>query len=280
MNKYVFVLSFVFANFLGLVTYSQVASENKIDDFYGQDQPKVSPAPLPEIRKADIMWSKRIWREIDFKQKINQKFFYPVHPRSDTKSFITTILDAVREGTLTAYDINNTDELIAPLSYDEIIGREEDTSYVTMRRPYPPYDEYDTVIISEFDPTRIMRLRVKEDWYFDKKRSQMLVRIESMCPVIIKEIEGEEVTKPLFWFSYDEARPILANTFVFNPDNSAQRLSYDDVFIKRIFDSYIYKEQNTFDRRISQYALGVDALLEGQRIENDLIDFEQFLWAY
>jgi gliding motility associated protien GldN len=125
-----------------------------------------------------------------------------------------------------------------------------------------------------------MRLRIKEDWYFDKNRSQMLVRILAMCPVIIKEKEGEEYTEPLFWFSYQEARPVLANSKALNPDNSAQRLSYDDIFIKRLFDSYIYKEQNVFDRRISQYALGVDALLESKRIRQEMVDFEQFLWEY
>jgi gliding motility associated protien GldN len=196
------------------------------------------------------------------------------------KSLTVTILDAVKEGEITAYDINNTDELLIPITYREIEGRQVDTTYTTMRRPYPPYDEYDTVIYTTFDPTKIMRLRIKEDWYFDKQRSQMMVRILDMCPVIIKERNGEEGTEPLFWFSYAEARQVFANAFVFNADNSAMRLSFDDVFIKRLFDSYFYKEQNVFDRRISQYATGVDALLESKRIKNEMFDFEQFLWEY
>jgi len=58
------------------------------------------------------------------------------------------------------------------------------------------------------------------------------------------------------------------------------RLSFDEVFIKRLFDSYVYKEQNVFDRRISQYASGIDALLESERIKREMFDFEQFLWEY
>ncbi len=108
----------------------------------------------------------------------------------------------------------------------------------------------------------------------------MMVRILDMCPVIIKERNGEEGTEPLFWFSYAEARPVLANSYVFNGANSAMRLSFDQVFIKRLFDSYIYKEQNVFDRRISQYATGVDALLESKRIKDEMFNFEQFLWEY
>jgi len=279
MKRYYLILLAAFW-MLSPSSFAQIVNDSPLDGLFKQEEAKVSPSPLPTIRKADVMWAKRIWREIDFKQKINQKLYYPVVTRQDAKSFIMTILDAIKAGELTAYDISNTDELLIPITYNEIAGRQTDTIYTTMRRPYPPYDEYDTVIYTEFDPTKIMRLRIKEDWYFDKSRSQMLVRIIAMCPVIIKERDGEEGTEPLFWFSYQEARPILANAYALNPDNSAQRLSFDDIFIKRLFDSYIYKEQNVFDRRISQYALGIDALLESERIKKEMVDFEQFLWEY
>lgn len=238
------------------------------------------PIPLPSIRAADIMWSKRIWREIDFRQKINQKFYFPIETQANWKSFIVVVLDALKEGQLTAYDISNTDELLVPITYSEIIGRQTDTVPKLMRRPYPPYDEYDTLIYTEFDPTKVMRLRVKEDWYFDKQRSQMMVRIQALCPVMIKERDGQEVTQPLFWLSYPESRDVFAQALVFNRENSAMRLTYDEVFWKRLFDSYIYKEANVFDRRISQYATGVDALLESERIKREMFEFEENLWSY
>ncbi len=260
---------------------AQIIDETPLDGLY-RDEGVVNtdPIPLPSIRKADVMWSKRVWREVDFRQKMNQLFYFPIEPQQNWKSFITVVLDAMKEGEITAYDISPTDELLVPVSYNEIIGRQTDTIHKVMRRPYPPYDEYDTTIYTEFDPTKIMRLRIKEDWYFDKQRSQMLFRIQALCPVMVKERNGEEVTEPLFWISYPEARKVLAKSLAFNPGNSAMRLSYDEVFIKRLFDSYIYKEQNVFDRRISQYATGLDAMLESERIQNEMFDFEQFLWEY
>jgi gliding motility associated protien GldN len=125
-----------------------------------------------------------------------------------------------------------------------------------------------------------MRLRIKEDWYFDRQRSQMMVRIQALCPVMIKERNGEEITLPLFWISYQEARRLFANSLVFNNYNAAMRLSYDELFWKRLFDSYIYKEQNVYDRRISQYATGVDALLEAERIKVEMQRYEEDLWEY
>lgn len=276
--------------FLGLLTvalfwssgaFAQIVDDAPLDGLY-EDEVLVNrrPIPLPTIRKADIMWSKRVWREIDFRQKFNQKFYFPLETQADWKSFIIVVLDALKEGELTAYDISNTDELLVPITYREIIGRQTDSLYQVMRRPYPPYDEYDTVIFTEFDPTKVMRLRIKEDWYFDKQRSQMMVRILALCPVMIKERDGQEVTEPLFWISYPDSRDVFVQAYAYNEFNAAARLTYDEVFWKRLFDSYIYKEANVYDRRISQYATGIDALLESERIKNDMFQFEENLWEY
>jgi len=261
--------------------YSQILDSPPQDViYYDNDIQDVRPIPLEPVRKANIMWSKRLWREIDFRQKMNQPFYYPLEPHNNWRNFITVVMDALKEGSITAYDISSTDEFLVPLTYQEIVTRQIDTIHRTLTRPYPPYDEYDTVIFTEFDPTRVLRLRIKEDWYFDKERSQMLVRILGICPVMLKEREDEEFSEPLFWIYFPEARPVFAQSEIFNRYNDAARRSYDEVFMKRIFSSYIYKEQNTYDRRISEYAQGLDALLEAERIKHELLNFEQSLWEY
>ncbi len=259
----------------------QITNNVPVDGLY-QNRGVVNrvPMPLPSIRKADIMWSKRIWRVIDFRQKVNNVFYFPTVPQQNWKSFITVIMDALKQGKITAYDVSSTDELLVPITYNEIIARQTDTIHKMMRRPYPPYNEYDTIIVTRFDPTRVLQLRLKEDWYFDSKRSQMMVRIEAFCPVMLKEHNGHLVPVPLFWVSYADARKALARALAFNPYNSAARLSFDDIFIKRLFRSYIYKEQNIFDRRINAYATGVNAIRESQRIQRQMFNFEQYLWQY
>ena len=279
-------LFLAFCSFILVLAFSvsanaQITDEAPLDGLFedeGIDQYR--PMPYPSIRKADVMWSKRIWREIDFRQKFNQKFYFPIETQANWKSFIVTVLDALKEGKLTAYDISNTDELLVPITYNEVIGRQTDSIYQLMQRPYPPYEEFDTVIYTDFDHTKVMRLRAKEDWYFDSQRSQMMVRILAVCPIMIKERNGQEVTEPLFWLSYPESREVFSTAFVFNEFNSAARLTYDELFWKRLFDSYVYKEQNVFDRRISQYATGTDALLEAERIKMEMFMFEENLWQY
>jgi gliding motility associated protien GldN len=238
------------------------------------------PIPYPPLRKADVMWSKRIWREIDMKQKMNQPFYYPVEPHNDWRSFMQVVMDALKEGSFTAFDISSTDEFLVPLSYQEVINRQTDSIAKLLTRSYPPYDDYDTVIYTEFDPGKVYRIRVKEDWYFDKQRSQMMVRIIGLCPVMLRDRDGEEVPEPLFWIYYPEARPMFAKSEVYNRGNNAERRTYDEIFLKRMFSSYIYKEQNVYDRRISEYATGLDALLESERVKNELFEFEHDLWEF
>jgi gliding motility associated protien GldN len=239
-----------------------------------------APIPFPSIRRADVMWSKRVWREIDFRQKMNQPFYFPINSHNNWRSFINVILDGLKLGDITAYAISPTDELLSPIGYQEIIDQIEYERIETLTRAEPPYEQYDTVIRETFDPTKVMRLRIKEDWYFDKQRSQLMVRIIALCPVMMVERNNQEFPQPLFWVSYENARPTLAKAAVFNRNNSAERRTYDEIFWKRLFDSYVYKEDNVYDRAINDYMTGLDAMLESERIKMEMFQFEHDLWEY
>jgi len=279
---------FLIAIFVGISLSSeglkaQILDDRPVDGLFADDGTiDKDPMPFPSIRKADVMWKKRVWREIDFRQKMNHAFYYPVVPHNNWRNFITVVLDGLRENKFIAYDAQNnpTDEFLVPMTYNQLINRETDSVVQTLRRSYPPYDEYDTVIVSQFDPSRVMRLRVKEDWYFDKQRSQLMVRIVALCPVLMVERDGQEFTQPLFWISSDQPRNVLARSEIFNRQNSAERRTFDEVFWKRMFDSYVYKEENVYDRTIGSYALGIDALLESERVKKEILNFEQNLWEY
>jgi gliding motility associated protien GldN len=244
------------------------------------DAPKI-PVPLPPVREADVMWSKRIWRVIDMREKINLPFYYPTTPANGLKSFMQVVMDALKDNQLTAYDASS-DEFLIPLTYEQIITSLSRTDSMTIQRTEPPYDTYDTVIVKDFDPTAVKQIRVKEDWFFDKQRSVMDVRILGLCPIIEEYDENGEFKgyKPLFWIYYPNARNVFVQNNVFNRFNDSTRLSYDDVFMKRFFGSYIYKESNVYDRKISEYAKGMDALLESERIKNDIFNLEHDLWEY
>jgi gliding motility associated protien GldN len=266
---------------IGSDAKAQVINEIPIDGLYEDiGTIDLKPTPFPNIRRADVMWQKRIWRVIDFREKMNQPFYFPIEAHGGWRSFFQIVIDGLKEGEITAYDISSTDEFLAPITYNEVVARQTDSVHRVLSRPYPPYDEYDTVIYTSFDPTRVMQLRVKEDWYFDKQRSQMMVRIIGLCPVMMQDRDGEEIPQPLFWIYFPEARNVLAKAQMYNRFNDAEKRTYDEIFWKRMFSSYIYKESNVFDRRISEYAEGLDALFEAERIKTNLLNFEHELWEF
>lgn len=230
--------------------------------------------PQPSIREADVMWKKTVWREIDFRQKMNQGFYFPEKPQGNWKNLYTILMDALEEGIITAYNadanVDRKGDFKEKMTFNEIIKQHE-------RRT-----QYSTENINVADVTRCL---VKEIWYFDKQRSQLMVRILAICPIEVKEVERlgkiEKQSKTLFWVPYnDETRQVLVQHPFHNRSNSAAQLNYDEVFMKRMFDSYIIREENVYDRAIAEYAQGIDALKESERIKNTIIDFEQNLWEY
>jgi gliding motility associated protien GldN len=284
MKKTVFlVLVSLFVLGLKQTSYSQVLEGPPRDGVYDRSaNMQVQPIPYPYLREADIIWTRRIWRVLDMREKMNETFYFPEKPQNNWKSFMQIIMDGLKEGTITAYSALS-DQFLVPNTYKELMDQLQSTQKLTLKRPYEPYDEYDTTITKTFEAVDVKVLRIKEDFYFDRQRSVMEVRILGICPVKddIDDNGNYRGPKPLFWIYFPECRNLLAKNEMFNLKNGAAgRMTYDDVFMKRMFASYIYKEENVFDRQINEYSTGVDALLESEKAKNNLYEFESNLWEY
>lgn len=118
--------------------------------------------------------------------------------------------------------------------------------------------------------------------FFDKQRSVLDVRIIGICPVLEKyDANGDyKGDQPMYWVYFPEIRPLLAQQETFNRWNDAERINFDDLFMKRFFSSYIYKESNVYNRRITDYKTGIDALLEAEKVHEKIANMEQDLWEY
>ena len=74
-------------------------------------------------------------------------------------------------------------------------------------------------------------------------------------------------------------RYVFQNYFVQSSHNDSQRLSFDDLFWKRMFQSYIVKESNIYNRDIESYRSGIDALMESNQIKEKIFKLEHDLWS-
>ncbi|HNQ11560.1 MAG TPA: gliding motility protein GldN [Bacteroidia bacterium] len=270
-----------------LMSTPELMAQNLLDGVYVKEHnPTRRVVPYSYLREADVMWARRVWRVIELNEKLNLPLRYPREgDTKDRKSLIEVLMDAIEEGSLTAYNYID-DEFTMPMTMEEfekVGGAGVDTIQVI--DPDPPYLSRDTVVKREFSRDKIVAYRVKEEVFFDKQRSLMESRIIGIAPLMWDEddqgnIREGAIKKPIFWVYFPEARRILVNNEVFNRQNDAARLTFDDIFMKRMFTSYIMKESNVFNRRVEEYRVGMDALLESERIKQEHFNIEHDLWEY
>lgn len=226
----------------------------------------------PPVREADILWEKRIWRVIDTREKMNLAFRYPKLPLFDV------MRQAVEDGQLTAYSVED-DAFSIPLSSTEIDKMLNKVDTVEVINPEDMTGTFQ-IVKNTINPEDVKRYRLKEIWFFDSKRGKMEVRILGIAP-LIEEYDDNgnfKYERPLFWIYYPEARPMLAQHQAPNPWNDRSPMSWTDVFDMRQFSSYVIKASNLYDRKLEAYTSGRDLLLESERIEQGVFNFEQDAW--
>jgi hypothetical protein len=45
--------------------------------YQSTDVSQKRPMPLPSVREADVFWSKKVWRIVDLREKMNQPLYFP-----------------------------------------------------------------------------------------------------------------------------------------------------------------------------------------------------------
>lgn len=259
------------------------------------------PVELPTVSESDVKYMKFVWRRIELKEKINQKLYYPSVDTPERQSLSSVLFNALQS--VSMYDDNETAQgpnfKGTPFegAYTLIAYQDDDFT-----KPYHNIEDIpifrartsltgitDSLGRQTFDTLRVesrdvLSYMLKEVWFFDAKRSVWDVRIIGICPEYrIKKSIGErpyEHYEQNIWFYFPQARYYLCNKVCYNPHNDLEQWTYDDIFLMRMFNSYIVKESNPQNRMISEYTRGVEAILESERIKKELIEYENNLWEY
>ncbi|MDX5320221.1 MAG: gliding motility protein GldN [Bacteroidota bacterium] len=267
---------------LGAAAYAQPDYDATIYEDWTYEKAAVKQrkvVPYPYLREADVAYSKRIWRVVDTRQKQNLVMKWP------KSHFGNMIYKAVNDGILTPYRSDSIVSIYTPEEVLDLGVYRENQQIINPENPDDPYDLIDTVITTPFDPLKIEKFYIMEDWIFDKKHSLFFARIIAIAPAYRPIAGGIELPEqPLFWIYYPELRNVMNNWELFNRKNDASRISYDHWFEKRMFASYIYKESNEYDYRLKDFAEfednGLALLLKAEEIQNELFITEHDLWEY
>ena len=275
-----------------------------------------TPAPLAFVELKDVVYTKRIWRDIDFRDPGNKV----LNSQIPGANLVGIIFKAVAAGELDMY--SNNDENFQEDPFDIQPSTELETKY-SRKKTSPAVENFLGVTIkedkngnsvpslnSEDDNYFFMnfaKIRLKEDWILDGKRGVFEPRIIGVALIrkprtadaadpnaaaapapavttnaaLVPEPEGDVIG----WFRFDELRDILFRVKIPNENNDFSGVTYDDIFMKRLFYSNITKESTAGDKLKELTINGrkltpIELLRESERIKKAMADFEQGLWEY
>lgn len=246
------------------------------------------PQELGFVREADVYWSKILWRIIDVREKENQYFYFPVSPEGirGRKNLAYVLWDAILASEIELYE---DDELKIPLDCAKVIERATRSDTIQME-VYDDYGEadYTTVYVPhEFKSDDIYQYAIKEAVYLDRARSGLQVRKLGLAPMEdrYKVIDGETEymgTVTLFWIPMLslQTRILFAKKEAYCRENLVHLPNWEYAFNSFMYSSFITREDNVWNRSIHDYLTGEDALLEAERIEEDIMNISIDMWEY
>jgi gliding motility associated protien GldN len=250
---------------------------------------KGEPLPYQNIREKDVQWKKRVWREISTCEKQNLAFNYAGDERTGGGMLIEIFIDAIKTGKIPAYAVSD-DRYTTLFSKEDLIEQirgKADTFYLID----PVADtEVMKIAYKEFNPATVTKYRIIEDWMFDNNLGQMVVRIVGIAPVrdIYSDQNEYRGSQAMFWLSYPQIRKLLSGYEAVNPVNDMDRISWADFFESRRFSGRITKVSNHRGTIAGSYGESykeqgmepMEALYEGKRAANELVNKEHDMWNY
>lgn len=261
-------------------------------------------------RIDDVIWSRYVYRIIDMRYKQNYQLYFPTKSDDpDYRNLFQVITDAIIDG-MPIYE--KDDETIKPtfdapmekvliptmfLVDDPTADYSDDPTHYDIAESDAMLVHYDSIndkLSFHFYPFESviknqLKYLIQEVVFFDKHTSRLHSKIIGIAPLNSDKIstkDGSDVMAALresimFWIPFDELRPYMAMQYVIPSQNETKRVTFDDFFQKHLYTSYIVGEGNMYNRFIPDYAKTEEEVKkEQQRIEKELLDFEQDLWEY
>ncbi len=274
----------VFVLFFGLLSVGAFAQE-----------PAIAPAIKPKVVESQVLFKKTIWRRMDLKERQNRPFF------SINGEITNVILEAAKKGLIFPYENDSCLTRMAIADFEDRVkvdeegngggGFDDEGDDATAEDdPFASLNDEDTGGDGPLwiPPVEFDIMEIKEKLFFDRLRSRMYYDIEAITIYLPAtssyNFGGFQKQVASFKFSELEKlfREIMPEKSIwYNNQNQAHHRNFADAFALRMFSAPIVKISNADDRNIREiYGQGKKGIIAAQRLEHELVDFENQLWEF
>jgi gliding motility associated protien GldN len=225
------------------------------------------------IRENDVLFRKHIIRSVNLKRFSNEEIF----GRNNTLAKV--LLDAVREGKLTAYKSAHLDEELGVSDFLEKIkipvdnsdwSSWEDAWKDEIGQNQIPEDVY-------YEADQLFRIEIGEDVIFDKHRSDIIFDMQYITLFLPAEVSPRGLHEPIASFKFADCMHVFKQdkrAVAENPLNNGMNLNFADVFYLRLYKSYIVKLGRIDDPYFDQmYQDPKKAFIASKNAENRIVEY-------
>lgn len=262
----------------------------------------ITPLKYGYVDEKDIRKSMYVWEIIDMNDKINQPFYYNID--SGFSGQTTSLYQLLYEGAMSGkiaevYDDENFTKRLTPaeIAKKMTYTRVDDALIAIYNSGRTPTEQEirENTDIFKTTSDKVEMLKIMGMWFIDVRDGQMKYRplgIAAMGPdpATMGQIgpDGQPISAAnelvdLFWIFYPDARDILANSAVYNKQNAAADLNFDDLINARRFSAVIYKSTaGNGDGKVADYIPrnADEQLEESNRIKGKILEMENEMWNY
>lgn len=232
----------------------------------------------------DIKFRRKIWRQINLKNKANEGFFYR------NKEIVKFIIDGVKKGLLvpyTSFDKKKRmskakfmENLLEPSSSQKLENNEEEDAWgekevKTIKKT--PKKEY-------FFARQASLLVMEEELLFHSRRSEWSFDIKSVKLVLPADLFETKISREVAVFDYKELIAYLDSqpeALWRNNINASSHKKFSLAFKERLFSSVLWKIENPGDYTIAEMhgaKTEEERLIAAQKEEDKLIAFMDKIW--
>lgn len=272
---------------------------------------QLNPLSVRPIHEGNVAYKTTLWRKIDLREKMNQPLF------AKGSEITKHLIDAVKAGLLDAYTSDSLTTKLTLEQFSERLQMKEEGGGLSQEEKDAGFSDAPggddgwggggnasaantaggdstgagfggpsniTSGATEYFPSQLTTLELKEDWIFDKQRSRQYFDIQSLGIIIPAAQTTLGFDRPVAYFKYkDLERYFRSNPkcIWYNAANVAQHKNLADAFELRLFHGRITKKSNASDRDLDDiYKSAREGMLQSERLEHELMEFEHNLWEY